>query len=145
MLEKITLTKRCKEYNNARRNFHDHRGTLFGQVEPRYRTGVTLSKDSKKYPKIYDEIVRLGKLLSPIDFTTIQLNKDLMCAPHRDGQNVGLSFLISFGTYEGGLIVIDDVEHDAKYNGILFDGSKLLHYNTPHTGTKYSLVFFSYK
>jgi len=144
LLEKTTLKKRCTKNNNNRRGFVDHRGALYGKVKPRYRTGSKLSKDSRDHPEVYSEIFRLGKIICPIPFTTVQLNKDLVCAPHKDSQNIGESCLVSFGTYTGGNIVIEGEIMDARHNAIVFNGSKLLHWNMPIlSGTKYSLVFFN--
>jgi len=144
LLEKTTLKKKSYKNNNNRQGFDDHRGGLYGKVKPRYRTGTKLSKDSRDHPEVFNEIFRIGQLICPIPFTTVQLNKDLVCAPHKDNQNIGESCLVSFGTYTGGNIVIEGEELDARLNPIVFNGSKPLHWNTPILSRrKYSLVFFN--
>lgn len=151
LLERTKLKKRSQKHGNNRRGFDDYYGGLYGMTKPRYKTGTHLSRDSKDHPEIHDEIFRIGKLVCNIPFSTVQLNKDLQCSPHKDNHNSGLgSTLISFGPYYGGEIVIQENEnstnfntYSAKYQPIQFQGDKLTHYNLPHTGTKYSLVFFN--
>lgn len=151
MLEKTKLKKRSQKNGNSRRGFKDFYGALYGITKPRFKTGKHLSADSRANPKIYDELLRIGKLVCKIPFSTIQINKDLQCCAHRDNHNSGLgSTLISFGDFQGGEICIQENEnsstfnvYSAKYQPIQFRGDKLTHYNLPHTGTKYSLVFFT--
>ena len=144
LLEKTTLKKRCTKNHNNRKNFPDHRSGLYGIVKPRFRTGKNLSQDSRDHPQVFKELFRLGNLICPIPFTTVNVVKDLVCAPHKDNQNIGESCLISIGDYVGGNIVIEGEELDARYNCIVFNGSKLTHWNKPIlSGTKYSLIFFN--
>lgn len=141
-LESIKLDLKKPNGKNNRLGFPEHRGAVFGMVKPRYKSKVELSKYSKKYPIIYDELNRIGKLICPFEYKTIQVNKNCQCPPHKDKNNVGDSVLISFGEYTGGTIFIDGVEQNAFHNPITFNGHELEHWNTPHVGTKYSLVFF---
>ena len=87
---------------------------------------------------------RIGEIICPFPFTSVQLNKNLQCPKHKDRQNCGDSMLVSFGDYTGNNIVVDGVEYDARANPVIFNGSQLEHYNTEQTGvTKYSLVYYS--
>ena len=143
LLEKSTLKKRYRD--NNRREFPNYRGGIFGLVRPRfhYKGYKELSCDSKRLPEVYEEIIKIGKIICPFEFTSIQLNKNLVCPKHKDSNNVGLSLLVSFGDYKGGEINIDNKKYDAKCRPIIFDGSKLEHYNNDIIeGTKYSLVYF---
>lgn len=151
MLERTKLKKRCQKNNNNRRGFDDHYGGLFGVVKPRYKSGgKQLSRDSRDHPDIYQEILRIGKLVCEAPFSTIQLNKDLQCKAHRDSHNQNMSTVIAFGPFEGGELCIQENEtsenfkvYSTKFQAIQFDGSSLTHYNLPHIGRKYSLVFFT--
>lgn len=79
----------------------------------------------------------------PFKFTSIHVNKNVTCPKHKDSKNIGSSMLLSFGNYTGSKIIIENIVYDAYYNPIIFDGSKLEHWNTDDLqGTKYSLVFF---
>ena len=59
---------------------------------------------------------------------------------HRD-KNGGKSIALSFGDFEGGTLVIDDIEVDSFQKPVIFDGS-IEHYVTPHTGNRWSMVIF---
>ena len=131
---------------NGRRGFPKHRGCVFGLCKQKIGGKIDMSYYTKRKPDIYEELVHVGKLICPFDFTSIQVNNNLVCPSHKDTNNVGDSILVSFGQYEGCNIVIDGNEYDAKYSPIIFNGSELEHYNTPLiAGNKYSLVFFSIK
>jgi hypothetical protein len=50
---------------------------------------------------------------------------------------------VSFGEYTGCELVVDGDVYDARNRGVIFDGSKIEHWNVPTlSGTKYSLVYF---
>ena len=155
MLDEISVP--IKTNTSGRRGFGVHRSCTFGMTKARYSGEIGLSYNSKKHPEIYNELLRIGRLIcgdtpptptsSGIGFNAIQLNKDVVCPRHIDSNNVGESVLVSFGEYSGCNIVVEinDISHilDADCQPIRFDGSKHYHYNTDDlVGTKYSLVFF---
>ena len=142
LLKQITIPK--KTSTNNRRGFPTHRAITFGYTRARY-TGVKgLSYYSKKYPEIYNELIKIGNIISDIPFKSIHLNHNVVCPTHTDSKNIGNSILVSFGDYQGCNIVINNEVYDARHNPILFNGSKLEHYNTDDLiGNKYSLVFFN--
>lgn len=84
-----------------------------------------------------------------IKYTTVQVNKNYITKPHKDIANDedSPSYLISLGDYDGGLLCFEDgTKVDANGRMISFNGSKLVHWNEPHTGgNKYSLVFYRNK
>lgn len=144
MFEAVTLTKRG--VSNNRRDFPHYYGAIFGMVRPRfkYKGYDELSLDSKKFPPIYEEIIRIGNVICPFKFNSIQVNKNLVCPSHLDGNNRGLSLLVSFGDYTGCTIVVKGISYDANCRPVIFNGALHEHYNTNDLiGTKYSLVFFS--
>lgn len=127
-----------------RRGFPSYRGGVFGKVRKRLTGEYGEASMNSQFPVIYEEIVRIGKIVCPFDFDAIQLNRNLQCPPHIDGKNVGDSMLVSFGDYDGGEIVIDGEAFDARENPLVFNGAKYEHWNNPiFSGTKYSLVYFS--
>jgi len=145
MFEKITLKERKKENLNNRRGFPTYRGQIYGKVNARYKGIRDLSKDSLDYPEIFAELNKLGKLIEPFKYTSIQVNRNLVAPKHVDGKNVGDSVLVSFGSYGGtsGFIYIDGKKFNAYENPILFNGSQLPHWNSEIThGVKYSLIYF---
>lgn len=142
MLESITIPMVNKD---NRRKFPRHRSVVFGLVKQRVSRIVDQSRFSKLYPEIHDEIFRIGNLLE-FNFTSVQLNQNLVCPPHVDSNNIGNSILVGFGDYTGGNIVLNNKEYDINCLPIIFNGSKIEHYNTEITcGNKYSLVFYKFK
>ena len=103
-----------------------------------------------KYKPVWDATVTVFKENVPdFDFTSVQYNKNQKCRKHKDGRNVGVSYIVGLGDYEGGeLIVYDEngenpVKHDIKNKFFTFDGSKYPHETADFTGNRISLVFYS--
>lgn len=143
MLNRITLPK--KKGTSNRLGFKDgSRFMNFGITRGRF-DGIVREKShiDKKYPLISDELNKIGKLLD-FSYNSIHVNNNVICPPHYDKNNNGPSLLISIGDYAGCNIVIEDIIYDAKYTPIIFNGSKLKHWNTDDLrGNKYSLVFYT--
>ena len=131
---------------NGRRGFPKHRGTVYGLCRQKIGGKIELSYQTKKHLDLYEELVKVGKIICPFPFTSVQLNNNLVCPKHVDSNNIGESLLVSIGDYEGCNIVIADKEYNTCYSPVIFNGSELEHYNTPLiSGNKYSMVFFSIK
>ena len=114
-----------------------------GQAALDYRTRGP-SRFNKKFPKLFSSLKKIMKEKDPsFKFTTIQLNKNILSPPHVDKNNVGPSYIIAFGDYDGGKLVIEGKEHNIKNRFLKFDGTKG-HWVTPFKGTRYSLVFFTH-
>ena len=144
MLNKIKVP--FKIIKNNRLGFPIHRGCMFGIVRGRYNGKIGESRMSLKYPNIYNEMVRIGKMICPFEFKSIQLNHNLVCPKHKDKNNVGVSLLVSFGEYEGCNIVIENKEYNTNCNPVIFNGAEMDHWNSEFIGdknNKYSLVYFS--
>ena len=144
MLSRITV--RGKTSTSNRRGFPaKHRAITFGITRGRFNGITGLSHYSQKYPLIYAEIMRIGRIMCDgiLDFKSVHLNNNIVCPKHLDSKNVGKSVLVSFGDYTGCNIVICDDVYDAKYRPILFNGSLLEHWNTDDlVGNKHSLVYY---
>nr|WPF46848.1 MAG: hypothetical protein [Lake Baikal virophage 14] len=144
MLEKINLININKK--NNRNGFPSYKGGVFGYTRARFQRKngniVDISYLSIKYPNIYQELKKVGEFYK-FPFKSIQVNKNLVCPPHRDKKNVGDSLLVSFGEYTGGEIIINNIEYNAYEKATIFNGALLEHYNKEFQGTKYSLVFFN--
>jgi len=78
----------------------------------------------------------------------VQINKNWWSPPHQDAGNVGESWIIGFGDYEGGNTIVEYPEQHIEYNiknkFIKFNGSKFVHWTTPFVGKRYSLVFYNH-
>ena len=133
-------------YNQERLGFPKFRGYILGTSRGRFgRSKEGLSRMTKKYPNQWERIKEWAYENVPhdVEWNCIQVNKNLVCPLHKDKNNVGKSFIVSFGDYEGCNLVVEGVEHDIR-TGLVFDGYIQEHYNTPLiSGTKYSLVFFN--
>ena len=145
MLERITIRLLSEKGNTSRRGFGTHRAATFGTVRTRSGTQVALSRVSKKYPDIYEALFALGDELAPdFDFTSVHVNKNVVCPVHKDAKNVGRSMLVSFGPYAGCELRVEGEQYDTRHTPHIFDGSALEHWNNPTLdGTKYSLVYFT--
>ena len=132
--------------NTNRRNFPLHKRMCFGLTRARYSGVVGLSRDSIRYPEIFDEVTKIGDKYVPFKWTSAHLNYNVICPVHRDDKNNGKSVLVSFGEYIGGNIVIEGIKYDARHRPLMFNGSLLEHWNTPDLqGNKYSLVYYTNK
>ena len=145
MLESVTMKKRSAKHNTNRNGFPDYRGQIYGKVNARFKGWRDLSKDSIENPEIYAELKKLGDAIVPFDYSSIQINRNLVCPVHKDRSNVGESCLVSLGSYHGesGFLYVDGVKMNAYQNPIVFNGSQLPHWTTEIThGVKYSIIYF---
>jgi hypothetical protein len=77
-------------------------------------------------------------------FTSIQVNDSYMCEAHFDKHNAGNSYIVAFGQYTGGELVLKenpDKAYDIRHRPLLFDGSKIEHYTKEFVGRRWSIVF----
>jgi len=100
-----------------------------------------ISRQSWRNPYLHHLLMEFAKKHINIPFTSIQVNQDMTCAPHKDKGNIGVSAIVAFGDYTGGELVVEGVKHDIKNKIFLFDGSAQEHYTAPFTGERYSLVY----
>jgi len=143
-LEKIVLPKVLENGNSNRYGFPTHRRTTFGYVRERFSGKYNISLYSRKHPNIYKMLMDIGNEICDHPFTSIHIVKNLVCPPHKDKNNVGVSTIVSFGDYTGGRLIIEGEEHDAYEKPIQFNGYEKLHSNTNDlVGTKYSAIFYS--
>jgi hypothetical protein len=104
---------------------------------------VVPSRFNVKYPDLLKAARRLMKAHDPtFRYTSIQVNKNMQCAPHRDKGNAGPSYGIGLGNYTGGKLVVEGTPHVLRNRFVKFDGRKL-HYVTPFTGERYTLIYFT--
>ena len=145
MLERITIRLRSEKAQTTRLGFGTHRATTFGTVRTRTGTRVAVSRESKKHPAVCEALFSLGHELTPdFPFTSVHVNRNVQCPPHKDGRNIGSSMIVSFGSYAGCELVVEGTQYDTRHTPHIFDGSSHEHWNNPTLdGTKYSLVFYT--
>jgi hypothetical protein len=102
-----------------------------------------LSRQSWLHPRLHKLLDTFGnKYVKPhINWTSVQVNKNFSCKPHKDIGNLGNSYIVGFGTYAGGTLCVEDFDYNINLRGLLFNGSERLHWTKPWTGDRYSLVF----
>lgn len=132
------------------------------------RTGRILAKEeTHRYPSfskllcqwLLEQVPR--ELKGKVSFTSININKNYAARLHRDGNNIGPSFLKAFGDFKGGklnyfpeddkaldLNTLQNTLGDEKIsidacNGLLLFDGKRAHSVDPFEGERYSLVFFT--
>lgn len=118
-----------------------------GYIRPRHKMKTDpreLTKLTLKNLDLYELCKKyIKELQSDFEYTTICVNKNLVCKPHTDSKNDSLSLIIGVGDYEGGDLFLDGVKYSIKDNFVIFNGCKQTHWNNEITsGTKYSLVFY---
>lgn len=148
-------------YNRPKLKYGDetHRGLALGLVAVRplnwknggkYRQCCALKW--KKYQKCMDISTKLFNEYSPepdFKWTTIQYNCNQKSNKHKDKNNIGESYIIGLGDYEGGRLKVwhnenADPEYvDIKNKFYKFNGAKLYHETEDFTGTRLSLVYFN--
>ena len=92
---------------------------------------------------LYELIIALAPKRPDGDWR-ITINKNTQCYPHQDRGNLGTSYIMFLGDYEGGDLCFENgriVSERDKWHEI--DGS-VTHWNTPITsGIKYSIILFN--
>ena len=149
MLEKITLPLKAPNCLGRSKFAERHRACAWGEAFHFTKRKINLSRMSKKHPLIHDEIMRVAHLIcdpAGHTFTSVYMNRNNTCDPHRDRSNHGDLIIVSFGNYTGCTLMIEEANANAYLQPILFDGTKQTHWNTRDlTGIKYSLVFYSHR
>ena len=150
-LEKLSITLHKGKSSRAK-TFGTHRSMSLGIVRNRHNMKYGLSAKTKQLPDLYEMLLDIynkyffdEEIENP---TTITINKNLVCPPHKDKYNKSSSVIFSIGDYEGCNLIIQKPDGDEEINTfrnpVMFEGSKYTHYNTPLiSGTKYSFIFFS--
>tara|TARA_R110000764_G_scaffold69703_2_gene144168 strand:- start:821 stop:1366 length:546 start_codon:yes stop_codon:yes gene_type:complete len=119
----------------------------FDETKNRYKTTIMTAR-----PELWGVFTEFRDFYFPdFIFTGVQLNKNYRILPHKDGANIGQSYLVSMGNYEnGGKVIVDRGYKIDMYDGrkapITFNGSKFYHWTQNwESGDRYSIVFFNDK
>ena len=75
------------------------------------------------------------------------INHNATCYPHKDANNVGRETLAMFlGEFDGGELVMETGErYSDKRVWHKYDGARVTHWNTEHSGDKYSVIVHNNK
>jgi len=122
-----------------------------GQVRSYSEKNLVDSKNNRKFPELLIILDKLVKIHNPkFEYTTIQINKSLETAYHRDKGNIGLSYCLGLGNFKGGGLVIKhkdkEILYDNKDKWLYYDGASLEHKSAKvNSGTRYAIIYFTHK
>jgi len=138
------LLKHNIPINRYRKSVGDGRSQCFGMVRKR-SMAPDLSRCSWLDPRLHYLLMKFARMYVPISFTSIQVNDNLMCMPHRDIHNVGDSYIVGFGDYTDGELILNlpdgKKEFNIRHRPMLFDGSMIEHSTKEFKGRRWSLVY----
>ena len=77
-----------------------------------------------------------------VKYTSITLNKNFKCLPHKDKGNKKESLIVGLGDYIGGELFIEGIPFDIKYNPLLFNGVDLEHWVNDFEGDRWTIVYY---
>lgn len=135
------LSKKNIQMNRYRKSVGDGRSQCFGMVRKRSQA-PDLSRQSWLDAELHHLLMKFAALNVPIPFTSIQVNDSLKCASHKDKHNEGDSYIVGFGPYTGGELVLKDHgEFNIRHRPLLFNGSEIEHETKDFTGRRWTIVF----
>jgi len=97
-------------------------------------------------PYLYKLLLDFGDKFVDISYNAITVNQNYRALPHYDKNNLGVSYLVGFGSYTGGELRIHEGDlsgnHSVQNKALVTDFSKVLHSVLPFEGERYSLVYY---
>lgn len=134
--------------NKYRDKCGEGRSQCFGLVNRR-SLNVDYSRQGWLRPKLLYHVQEFAEKYVDISWTSVTINQNYKCLPHRDKSNYGESFLVAFGQYQGGDLLIHEGDLSGSYNincrPFKTDFSKVLHSVQDFTGERISMVFYKLK
>ena len=148
-LNKITIPiiEKPKKNNYTRGSLlgYKNKGRTMTLGYSRRRTyGYGLTSHTKKHMDLFYLLIEYGLKILPRDFifTSITVNYNLKCLPHKDNGNFGFSCITALGEFENGNLFIEGEKYDIKNNLVMFDGSKCLHQTENFSGDRYTIIYY---
>jgi hypothetical protein len=139
------LKRQPLEYNAYRDKAGEGLSQAFGLVNRRCLP-PDYSRQNWKRPYLYKLLLDFGEKYVDISFNAITLNQNYKANKHYDKHNRGDSFLVAFGNYTGGELVIHEGDlsgaHDINCKPIKTDFSKVLHSVNHFVGDRFSVVYY---
>jgi len=139
------LAKHQIQINKYRKNVGVGRSQAFGMVRKRSMS-PDLSRQSWLDPRLHYLLMKFGLMYLPpgFTFTSVQVNVNYTCAVHKDKHNSGQSYIVAFGSFTGGELVLknpEDKEYNIRHRPLLFNGSEIEHFTKEWVGNRYSIVY----
>ena len=140
MLKKVTIPKTKRKLVNDK----SVRTVTIGQVNVPFSKFKGHSKFTEQHPELWKAIKEMAEYLDPNHlYTSVTINHNVLCKPHKDCRNDGTTMIIGLGDYTGGELNIDGQDIDINHKVHYFNGWLHEHYNKPHKGERWSLMFYS--
>ena len=101
-------------------------------------------------PKLFKLLQEFGDQWVPkeVPWTSVTVNQNYKAEKHRDRNNKGNSFLVGFGDYTKGNLLIHEGDlsgaHNIQYRPLITDFSKVLHSVEDFDGERFSLVYYTF-
>ncbi len=124
---------------------------VLGKVRSFSESNLVNAAANRRFPDLFKKLKKLIKMNDPkFKWNSIQINKNVQCSWHIDKNNIGLSYCLGLGDFQGGGLDIRTTGTKAnRYNNqhIMFkyDG-KIEHRSAPKkTGDRYALIWFKHR
>jgi len=145
--EILQILEKTKFPSKQRKNLSDSnfKSLTLGLIHRQFSRYKGYSIDTTNNEDLYFLLLKWAKTFTDLTFTTISINKNVMCKPHKDAKNDGMTMIVGLGDYTGGELWIDNQTIDIHNRPYFFNGYAHLHYNLPHLGTRYSIMFYCYR
>ena len=142
------LSRQPLQMNKYRKKVGDGRSQAFGVVGRRCLP-PDYSRQCWRRPYLYKLLLDFGNKYVNLPWNAITVNQNYKAGPHYDRHNVGDSFLVAFGDYKGGELIIHEGPKagtwDIRHTAIQDNFSKCLHEVKDFEGNRVSLVYYNYK
>lgn len=156
-IDKFPTKNPSKSGDNTRSNIYsdamkgkDIDAFVFGKVKDYSKSEAVDSTITTKgkFDDLYKMLKALVKLHNPkFKFSSIQINKSVETDWHFDKGNVGLSYCLALGDFDGGGVVVERGGHELTYQNhnkwLLYDGHELKHKSAKvKKGDRYAIIFY---
>lgn len=96
--------------------------------------------------ELYNLLKEYGKHICSHEFESICVNHNVVCKPHRDINNKGVSTIQAFGIFSGGELGMEleegkSIKIDIR-KPFVFDGGNYTHWTEQFQGDRYSVIWF---
>jgi hypothetical protein len=136
----IEFPRVCKKFQTkTSENEIIHFGNIFRPYH-----GYIECPANKKYPHFYHRLRTLIKKQDPdFKYSTITINKNVQCKPHKDKSNNGDTYIIALGEFTGGRLMIENKDPiTIQYEFFKFNGAEHTHWNEDWEGDRYSIMYY---
>ena len=137
------LLERLRPHNRYYKRDYTYRS--FGAVRDYFTHEIRPTEMETETIRPLVELCRAARRFDPdFEFTTVQVNLNFSGQLHVDGSNRGPTLMLTLGDATGGdLWVHPNARHAARWNWILFDGTRP-HCTFPYSGERVTVVFYTH-